>query len=593
MSLTLWPVHHPLTDQQPLPAQCLRLTLKLPVHLSVDAAWVRYERDNEEYLEPLSRIAAGPVYGLWQADIERNPAGDTTHYVFKFLAGQHQYWLDAGGLGRHVPMRARHFQAVAGLSVPRWVWAQVFYQVFPDRFRRDSRTQPEPAGLRPWDALPDPDNGAGEFFGGDLWGVIEALPYLQDDLGITALYLNPVFASQSNHGYDIDDYYRIEPRLGGEEALIALRGALSKRGMRFLLDAVVNHTSTRHPWFRAALNGYEDYRHYYSFTDEGRYASWKGVDTLPKLNYGHPAVLADMVTGPDSVLRHWLLPPFSSDGWRLDAVHMVGEGASARHNAGLVRQMRRAIKETAPGAFMLGEHFFEASQWLQGDQEDGAMNYHGFAHPVRAWLASRDIAGHPCSLDTPGFAHWLAAARAALPFEIQLSQLNLLDSHDTARFLTLLGGDLDRQCLALLLLFTYIGVPCLYYGDEIGLVGGDDPDCRRPFPWNPQHWQQDLLAWTRRLIRLRRQQPALQQGLLLDVMASDDQFAFARILEGDILLILCNRGAATTVDLDTGFCGTAPCQWQDLLLDRFLSGQGGRLRVSLAAGGATVLKAQL
>lgn len=596
-SAPLLPIHHPLTDQIALPDGRLRLGLSLPGDVAATAVWVRYELDNEEYLDAMQPGADG----RWWAEIPRDPSGPTTRYAFKFLAEDRQYWWDAAGLGHRVPSRRRHFQAVDGLSVPDWLWSQVFYQVFPDRFRNGRHAltlddgahdhMGEPVVRRTWDEMPDPSQGAREFFGGDLWGVIDALPYLQERLGVSALYLNPIFASRSSHGYDTDDYFRVAPHFGGEEALISLRQATRERDMRLMLDAVVNHTSPHHPWFEAALDNDHEARARYAFQDDGSYACWKGFRNLPKLDYRNPDVMQRMVSGETSVLRYWLQPPFEIDGWRLDAVHMAGEGASASNNANLVRAIRRAVKSSHPQAYVLGEHFFEAAEWLQGDQEDGAMNYYGFAHPVRAWLAGLDISGEPCPLETPEFAAWLAEARGALPFLIQLSQLNLLDSHDTPRFLTLLGGNLNRQRIALGLLMTYIGVPCLYYGDEIGLEGGPDPDCRRPFPWDESHWNQALLTWTQQLIRWRREQPALQRGVLIDLLAQGDLYAFARVLPESAVIVVCNRGGDANLPLALGTLGEHARHWTDLQTGRTMRTERQQLLLALPAESISLFSA--
>jgi alpha-glucosidase len=209
-----------------------------------------------------------------------------------------------------------------------------------------------------------------------------------------------------------------------------------------------------------------------------------------------------------------------------------------------VREFRRALREENPEAYVLGEHFSEATRWLQGDQEDGAMNYYGFAQPVRAWLAERDVAGEPAQLSTAELERWLAAARARVPYANQLAQLSLLDSHDTSRFLTAVDGDLPRMHLAVTLLFTYAGVPCIYYGDEIGLAGGDDPDCRRCFDWDRARWNAPLHEHYRRLIAWRKQRPEWRHGAYQTLATSDDALLFARYVERSVTLVAVNRGAA-------------------------------------------------
>ena len=202
-----------------------------------------------------------------------------------------------------------------------------------------------------------------------------------------------------------------------------------------------------------------------------------------------------------------------------------------------------------PQAYVLGEHFSEATRWLQGDQEDGAMNYYGFTQPVRAWLAGLDLGGVRARLGTADFTAALARAVAAVPYANQLAQLNLLGSHDTTRMLTELGGDTALMKLAATLLFTRPGVPCIYYGDEIGLQGGPDPDCRRCFEWDRRLWDDDLYAHYRALAALRRQRAEWAHGATLALGHGDDWIAYARVVEGAATLVVVNRGPALRVVL--------------------------------------------
>jgi alpha-glucosidase len=382
--------------------------------------------------------------------------------------------------------------------------------------------------------------GASEFYGGDLAGIQSKLHYLQS-LGISALYLNPIFASPSNHKYDTIDFYQVDPHLGSNQQLAELTNNLHQRGMRIVLDAVVDHTSDQHPWFAAASQAHASARRFYTFDETGNYVGWKGMSHLPKLDFSCQEVQEVVYRGEDAILRHWLRAPYAIDGWRFDVIHMLGEHGSAAGNAYHVRQMRQCMKQENPDAYVLGEHFFEASQWLQGDQEDGAMNYYGFAHPVRAFLAGKDIAYHPVKITAEEFDQWLKQARCSIPFANQLAQFNLLDSHDTARFLSILEGDEALMRAAVTLLFTYIGTPCIYYGDEVGMEGGQDPDCRRCFPWDSTEWNHMLHDHYRRMIRLRKTHPALRRGDIHTLYAGEHSFVFARTLESDVVITALNR----------------------------------------------------
>jgi alpha-glucosidase len=544
---------------------------------------LRTEPDNESHLVPMQRIEKSAGRSLYEAELTLDPSSGVTRYCFRIATSDGRAWLAADGLRGYLPERAFHFRFVHDYRPAAWVWEQIFYQIFPDRFRDgdpsnnvrsgEYRYQDRPVVARTWGELPDPTQGAREFYGGDLQGVEQGLDHLQA-LGVSAVYLNPIFASPSSHKYDTVDYHRVDPHLGGDEALQSLTAALRERGMRLILDAVVNHTSERHPWFdRYGEHGggaYGDpassHRDRYVFGDAGsdRYVGWKGVRTLPVLDFDSPQVIDDFVAGPDAVLRRWLRPPYRIDGWRLDVIHMLGSGAGARDNADHVRAFRRAIREERDDAYLLGEHFAEATPWLQGDQEDGAMNYHGFTRPLQRFLSQRDPDGSHAPLDAAEFDRWLAGARGQLPFAIQLSQLNLLDSHDTPRMLTHFGGDAELLRVAATAQLAYIGVPCLYYGDEIGLEGGHDPDCRRTFPWDERRWDHTTLNRYRHLIRVRRERPELRRGGFRTLHAEGSSYAFARTLAGAVSVCVLHRGGRTTIDL--GLADRWPdLRWRDAL----------------------------
>ena len=539
---------------------------------------------------------------MWEGPLRLNPSAEVTLYAFKLIVNGRQWWLSGGGVTPYFPERDVHFRFNPTYEPARWVWSSVFYQIFPERFFDGDPTnnvrsgeylyEGKPVVAKAWGELPERSQGPREFYGGDLQGVRQRLPYLQD-LGVTALYLNPVFTSPSSHKYDTSDYEHVDPHFGGDEALAALCEDLQTRNMRIILDAVVNHTSERHPWFdrRAEFEGGaysgEDSptRGFYTFRDAGdpeSYVGWYDVRTLPVLDFAHPEVRARVFEDDDAILRRWLRPPYAVDGWRFDVIHMLGEGEGARNNAEYVRHFRRTLREENPQAYVLGEHFFEATSWLQGDQEDGAMNYYGFGLPVRAFLAGVDHREHPVQIDAADLKHLLTRARARLPFPVQLSQFNLLGSHDISRFLTAVKGDRALMKLGVTLLFTYIGVPCVYYGDEIGLEGGHDPDCRRTFPWDETAWDVELLEHTRTLIRFRREHKVLQEGAFQTLYAAGDVYAFGRILDEEVVIVVVNRGAEAFINLPVWRLGLKDETLQPLFSeDGEVTVRAGELKLTL------------
>lgn len=568
--------------------------------------FLRAEPDNEEMLIPMRCI--GQSGALWQfvAELPWDGGNVNTRYAFKIVHDGSQTWLAADGQHRWMPPLEVHFRVCREHQPPAWVAGQVFYQIFPDRFCQGDPNLGVQSGeyvygsghwpvvRKPWGAPIDRSLPVTEFFGGDLPGITQQLDYLQQELGITALYLNPIFTSGSNHRYDTEDYYQVDPHLGGNTALEQLCQAVHGRGMKIVLDAVVNHTSFNHPWFNrfgrhdthgAWQSSASPWRNWYTFGTDGSYCSWKGHSSLPVLDMGNPAVQQQIYAGEQAVLRHWLRGPWYIDGWRFDVLHMLGEGPGARNNAHYVAEFRRALREENPQAYVMGEHFFEATRWLQGDQEDGAMNYYGFAHPVRAWLADKDVAYQPLRISTAEFEQWLTSARARVPWDNQLAQLNLIDSHDTARFLTLLGGDVQRMQLAATLLLTYPGTPCIYYGDEIGMHGGTDPDCRQCFDWQRERWNLELFHHYRELIQMRKRRPELQHGAWQTLAVSEQALVFARYNATHITVVGVNRGDQA-VELEL------PLQQLPLPVQRWSTGTAPT-RLHLPACGSCVVHGEV
>ncbi len=420
------------------------------------------------------------------------------------------------------------------MDTPAWVSDSVFYQIFPDRFARSTGLSKAGINLERWDSPPT----AHGFKGGDLYGVAEHLDYLQD-LGINALYLTPVFASASNHRYHTYDYYTVDPLLGGNRALRELIDAAHGRRMRVVLDGVFNHASRGFWQFHQTLeNGaaspYVDWFHFdeerlslqrhwgaYPSPDEEQairdqgslsaigYEGWWDLPALPKFNTNAPAVREFLF----DVARHWV--EFGIDGWRLDVPGEIDDDS-------FWQEFRQRVRAVNKDAYIVGEIWHDASRWLQGDQFDASMNYlltaaclsffPGTHLDMTAALKVGGFRGQIRPVDAAGFADRIDWLLGLYHPEVTRVQLNPLDSHDTPRFLTCAGGDLPSLRLALVFLLTFPGAPCLFYGDEIGLQGGHDPDCRRAFIWDQQRWDSGLRDFTRNLIHLRHGRPEWRWG---------------------------------------------------------------------------------
>ncbi|SXF95237.1 maltodextrin glucosidase [Klebsiella variicola] len=532
---------------------------------------LRAEEDNEELSLPMQRLRQAPQPGVvaWRGEISLASGQPRRRYSFKLLWADHQRWFTPQGFTRFPPARLEQFAIDLPDAGPQWVAAQVFYQIFPDRFARSAARDADQDAVyyhhaagreivrKAWDEPLTGEAGGSTFYGGDLDGVSEKLPYLKQ-LGVTALYLNPVFAAPSVHKYDTEDYRRVDPQFGGDAALLRLRHNTQRAGMRMILDGVFNHTGDSHPWFDRHQQGsggaghYPDspWRDWFTFSEEGQAHNWLGYASLPKLDYRSTSLVNEIYAGEDSIVRHWLKAPWSMDGWRLDVVHMLGEGGGARNNLQHIAGITQAAKQTQPEAFVFGEHFGDARQWLQADAEDAAMNYRGFTFPIWGFLANTDISYDPQKIDAQTCMAWMDNYRAGLSHQQQLRMFNQLDSHDTARFKSLLGKDVARLPLAVVWLFSWPGVPCIYYGDEVGVDGNNDPFCRKPFPWDPALQDTQLLALYQRMAKLRKAQQALRYGGCKVIYAEDNVVVFVRVYKQQRVLVAINRGEACEVVIE-------------------------------------------
>jgi cyclomaltodextrinase / maltogenic alpha-amylase / neopullulanase len=440
----------------------------------------------------------------------------------------------------------------AVFRTPQWVQEAVFYQIFPDRFAA-SATLAKPGNLEPWESPPTTHG----FKGGDLIGIVEHLDYLQD-LGVTAIYLNPVFRSTANHRYHTHDYYVVDPILGGNEALDALIAQAHRRNMRIVLDGVFNHTGRGFYQFNSILeNGYEspyiDWFHVYSWPlypygpsnlDAG-YQSWWGIRDLPKFNADNREVREFLL----DVGTYWI--ERGVDGWRLDVPNEIDDD-------GFWREFRTRVKAANEDAYIVGEIWGEADRWLAGDQFDAVMNY-PFTRACLGFFASADLTAelaastglnHIEPLDAPAFGAIVDELVHRYPWSATLAQLNLLGSHDTPRYLTLAHGDDSALKLATLFQMTYPGAPCIYYGDEIGMQGGRDPENRGGLPWDESVWNRSMRDYFKRCVALRHSRPVFRSGRFLPLYARNQVYIFERQLDRDVAIVALNAGTRDeTVDL--------------------------------------------
>ncbi len=560
------PVHHDgsaryVSCPDPQPGDEVFLRLRHTPDLAVERILLRTAPDGEQLFTALlpEHFEPGDACRWWRVTLQMSMP--LTSYRFLLIIKGQAWWYNATGLHDHTPLDAQDFRLLAGYQAPNWVHQAVFYQVFPDRFAdgdpvtnvRDGEYEYRglPARARRWGERPSSGRQAMvEFYGGDLPGITARLDYITD-LGANALYLNPVFTALSNHRYDVIDYDNVDPHLGGNPALAALRQRADQLGLRYILDIVPNHCGVMHPWFQAALaDPNAPSAEYFTILQRpDDYEAWLGVRTLPKLNYRSQALRDVMYAGPQAVFRRWLHPPYAADGWRIDVANMLARQGADQMGIEVGQGIRQAVKAENPQAYLLGENFFDASSQLQGDMWDAVMNYAGFAIPLWYWLRSFMVYVHgearpalAAPFTTRALVNTWQEHRGAIPWAIARQQFNLLGSHDTPRLRTLMDGNRAWMQLAIVLMFTYPGVPCIYYGDEIGLGGDEAEGQRQCMNWDESTWDHDLRAFYQTLARLRRSAPALIDGGFQVLLADPDTLAFQRDSKSQTVLILAQRG---------------------------------------------------
>ena len=560
-----------------------------------------------------------PGEGLFTGTFTAPAEPDLVWYGFRFTRADGQrVWLGKNGYGPQQAMISWQLTVYDSASTtPEWFGNGITYQIFPDRFCRLS--VPDATGMvgdrvvhQNWDEpMVHRPNEKGEilnndYFGGSLQGIRSKLDYLQS-LSVTTLYLCPIFEAASNHRYNTADYLQVDPMLGTEEDFRQLCADAAERGIRIMLDGVFNHTGNNSRYFNAegfyselgaAQSKESPYFKWFNFTHWPRqYDSWWGIHTLPAVNENHPDYRDFIITGQDSVVRHWLRA--GASGWRLDVADELPDD--------FIADIRRVMEEENSDSFLLGEVWEDGSnkisysrrrRYLLGSETHGLMNY-PFRTAALAWLTGGDAAAFMDTMET---------IRENYPPQAFYSGLNILGTHDTPRILTLLGVDTDvslnskdaraayrlslkeyqrgieRLKLAAMLAFSFPGSPTVFYGDEIGMQGFEDPLNRGTYPWGKENT--DLLDFYRTLGALRKSRTSLQRGDLFYLFARGGGLVFRRTLGKEVTVTALNAGdepldltipwdASIAVDAITGqkYCV------RDGLLHLYLPARGGKILI--------------
>lgn len=488
----------------------------------------RYDWETSFNVKEMDLLFQSELFDFFETDIKVDK--NRYRYFFELIdtEGNIIYFDDRGFRGKVDIQEATAFQyAYIGeadvYEESKWLQEAVIYQIFPDRFNNGDKSN-DPENTLEWGE----EVSSKSMFGGDLRGIIDKLDYIKD-LGVNLIYLTPIFKSTSNHKYNTADYYAVDPSFGTLQDAKELVEECHSRGMKIIFDAVFNHSGSDFFAFKDLLENAENskYKDWYfpyeypvSFEKINYYTFANRAAYMPKFNTANPEVKDYLL----KVGQYWV-KEIGIDGWRLDVCDEVDHQ--------FWKAFKKAVKAVNKDAIIIGEIMHEASSFLRGDELDTIMNY-PFKGAMVDFFATRKI-------NELQFDNVLTMNRTVYMDSVTRQMWNLIGSHDTSRFLTECSEDLIRMKLAIAFQFCYIGVPYIYYGDEVGLTGGNDPLCRRCMVWEKEKQNIELLQLYKKLIAIRHENKALIYGEYKNLYLKDNVMIFERTLEGERIVVAINN----------------------------------------------------
>ena len=567
ISRAYWPHHDGsalyVANQKPQLLE--KIKLKIRVHGAfgkVKSIQVRFSESGEAFPTPPAKLLSSKDGWSWyEATIVMHNPYMNYRWYLEFQDGS-SFWLNARGLSDLEQPDVEDFRINTFSSAPSWGKSAVMYQIFPDRFGRsaqaDSHKKPDWALARNWsDKVIASGPGTSEqFFGGDLYGVIEHLDHLKS-LGVTLIYLTPVFPARSNHRYDASSFDEVDPLLGGDKALIELVKAAHKKGFKIIGDLTSNHSGSAHEWFKASYKkpGAKESEFYYFSNKNRDYDAWFGVPSLPKFNWKSKELRKRFITGSKSIVAKWLKPPYSMDGWRIDVANMTGRIREEDMYLEIQKLMRETIQSINPEAIVLGEYTGDAAYQMQGEGWHGAMTYYNFTKPVWRWFYNPQVkqsAGFlgigRTKIDGQEMVKQHLDFAAGFPWHVRLHNMNPLDTHDIPRFKTFAIPGAQRVAAGMQ--FTFPGMPVIWAGDEFGLDGTNGEESRTPIPWNNERPNdRAMLVHYKAFAKIRKENSALHDGSMRFVYVSAELVAYVRENKKQSILVVASRGSDTNASI--------------------------------------------
>ena len=575
------------------PSPCLNEVVTIRIRMYADApvkhVLLRTSPNGDEFIHEMHRSSQAHGLAWYEAAVRINE--NRVPYQFYLVCEDRIYYYTQRGITTYIPDQSHDFVLLADYVQPSWVKEAVFYQIFPERFCNGNPGNDVKSGeysqlghstiqMESWEDVPlDYQQGRClDFFGGDLEGVKEKIPYLKE-LGVTAVYLNPIFIAPSVHKYDCLDYFHVDPHFGGDEALAELSAALHENGMKLILDISINHTGIDHKWFNkdgiwfdktvGAYNNPEaQERSYYFFGENNSYHGWLNVETLPTLNYTSQALRDVIYRDENSVLKKWLKPPYSIDGWRFDVANTFARNDAIQLDRELWPEIRRSIRAVNPQAYILAEEWRDCASYLQGDAWDAPMNYFGCGRVIRQFLGEPDLfmarnpilREIPCRLSAEDVENRVMEHLAGIPYALWENQFNLFDSHDVSRLHNNPRVHPEEYRGAVVFQFLLPGAASIYYGDEADIDGitGTNEGCRYPMPWSKDFQCGELYRLNQTMAKLKGEYKALSHGGMKFLYAAQGIVAIARFWEEQVFVgVISTNDRDMDIRLPLGAVGAA------------------------------------